>query len=201
MPLCSARRSKPRCMQAEHAERQHVDLHEARARRCRPCPTRSPAGPPSPPARSAPGRRAGRGSARSRPDAATRWRGAPISWRARSSVRRRRRSSRLRFSSCGVLRLRRPPPTSPRPATESACDQVLGQAERLADVAQRALGAVADHGRAERGAVAAVGVEHPLHDDLAPLVLEVDVDVGRLAPLLGDEALEQQVVAARGRSR
>ena len=44
--------------------------------------------------------------------------------------------------------------------------------------------------------VAAVGVEHPLHDDLAPLVLEVDVDVRRLAPLLGDEALEQQIVAA-----
>ena len=45
--------------------------------------------------------------------------------------------------------------------------------------------------------VAAVGLEHPLHDDLAALVLEVDVDVGRLAALLGDEALEQQVVARR----
>ena len=43
--------------------------------------------------------------------------------------------------------------------------------------------------------VAAVGLVDPLHDDLAPLVLEVDVDVRRLAPLLGDEALEQQVVA------
>ena len=43
--------------------------------------------------------------------------------------------------------------------------------------------------------VAAVGLEDPLHDDLAPLVLEIDVDVGRLAALLGDEALEQQVVA------
>ncbi len=45
--------------------------------------------------------------------------------------------------------------------------------------------------------VAAIGVEHPLHDDLAPLVLEIDVDVGRLAPLLRDEALEQQIVALR----
>ena len=43
--------------------------------------------------------------------------------------------------------------------------------------------------------VAAVGLEDPLHDDLAPLVLEVDVDVRRLAALLRDEALEQQVVA------
>ena len=43
--------------------------------------------------------------------------------------------------------------------------------------------------------IAAVGVEHPLHDDLAPLVLEIDIDVGRLAALLADEALEQQVVA------
>ena len=88
-------------------------------------------------------------------------------------------------------------PSSDQPQTwaESVRDQVLGQAERLADVAQRALGAVADHGRAERGMVAAVGLEHPLHDDLAPLVLEIDIDVGRLAPLLGDEALEQQIVA------
>ena len=80
-------------------------------------------------------------------------------------------------------------------------DQVFGQAERLADVAQRALGAIADDGRAERGVIAAVGLEDPLHDDLAPLMLEIDVDVGRLAALLRDEALEQQVVAVRDRSR
>ena len=49
--------------------------------------------------------------------------------------------------------------------------------------------------------VAAVGLEHPLHDDLAALVLEVDVDVGRLAPFLRHEALEQEVVARRDRSR
>ena len=74
-------------------------------------------------------------------------------------------------------------------------DQILGQAERLADIAQRALGAIADHGRAERGMIAAIGFEHPLHDDFAPLMLEVDVDVRRLAPLLRDETLEQQIVA------
>ena len=45
--------------------------------------------------------------------------------------------------------------------------------------------------------VAAIGVEHPLHDGLAPLVLEIDIDIRRLAALLGDETLEQQVVALR----
>src|SRR3546814_7476244 len=44
-------------------------------------------------------------------------------------------------------------------------DKIFGEAERLADVAQRALGAIADDRRAERGMVAAVGVEHPLHDE------------------------------------
>ena len=76
-------------------------------------------------------------------------------------------------------------------------DKVLGEAQRLADVAQRPVGAIADDGRAQRGVVAAIGLEDPLHDDLASLMLEVDVDVRRLAPLLGDEALEQQVVAVR----
>jgi hypothetical protein len=45
--------------------------------------------------------------------------------------------------------------------------------------------------------IAAVGFEHPLHHDLAALVLEVDIDVRRLPTLLGDEALEQQIVALR----
>ena len=75
-------------------------------------------------------------------------------------------------------------------------DEVFGEAERLADVAHRALGAIADDGRAEGGVIAAVGVEDPLHDDLAPFMLEIDVDVRRLAALLRDEALEQEVVAA-----
>lgn len=45
--------------------------------------------------------------------------------------------------------------------------------------------------------VAPVPLIDPLQDDLAALMLEVDIDVRRLAPLLGDEALEQQVVALR----
>src|SRR5690606_36849642 len=74
-------------------------------------------------------------------------------------------------------------------------DEVLRQAERLADIAQRAPRAVADDRRAERGAVAAIGLEDPLHHGLAPLVLEIHVDIGRLAPFLGDEPLEGEVVA------
>ena len=97
----------------------------------------------------------------------------------------------------GADQLLRPGPDLRREGAE----QVLGDPERLADVAQRALRTVADHGGAEGGVVAAVGVEHPLHDDLAALVLEVDVDVGWLAALLRHEALEEEVVAGRDRSR
>ena len=69
--------------------------------------------------------------------------------------------------------------------------------KRLADVADRALGAIANHGRAEGGVIAAVLVEDPLHDDLAPFMFEIDVDVRRLVALLRDEALEQEVISCR----
>src|SRR3546814_8002361 len=36
-------------------------------------------------------------------------------------------------------------------------------------------------------------LEHPLHDDLAPRMLEIDVDVGRLLALLTDETLEKEI--------
>ncbi len=67
----------------------------------------------------------------------------------------------------------------------SAPGDVLGQPERLADIAHRAARAVADHRGAERRPVAAIGLVNPLDDLLAPLVLEIDIDVGRLAALLG----------------
>ena len=68
------------------------------------------------------------------------------------------------------------------------------QAERLADVADGAAAAIGDHGGGERGAGAALGPVDPLDDLLAPLVLEIDVDVGRLVALVGQEALEQDLV-------
>jgi hypothetical protein len=76
-------------------------------------------------------------------------------------------------------------------------DLVERQAERLAHVAQRALGAVRVQRRGERGAMAAVLGIDVLHHFFAPLMLEVDVDVGRLVALLADEALEQHAHARR----
>ncbi len=54
---------------------------------------------------------------------------------------------------------------------------------------------------ADAGAVAAVARVDILDHLLAPLVLEIDVDVGRLAPRRGDEALEQKVVLPSDRPR
>ena len=71
------------------------------------------------------------------------------------------------------------------------------QAERLADVAYRALRPVADHRRRERRTVAAVLRVEVLDYLLAALVLEVDVDVRRLVALPRDEALEQHGHARR----
>src|SRR5260370_30836067 len=43
--------------------------------------------------------------------------------------------------------------------------------------------------------IAAVGFKNPLHDDFTPLVLEIDIDIGRLASLFRDEPLEQKIIA------
>ena len=146
-----------------------------------------------------------RSSSRSRvrtkpPGCWLRCRGAPISWLRELEGQAQPAIGRVEVQvskMVGADRLLRPGPDLRREGAE----QVLGHAERLADVAQRALRTVADHGGAEGGVVAAVGVEHPLHDDLAALVLEVDVDVGWLAALLRHEALEEEIVARRDRSR
>ena len=55
------------------------------------------------------------------------------------------------------------------------------------------LRAVADDRGGDAGALAAIVVVDILDHLLAPLMLEIDVDVGRLAPFGRDEALEQQV--------
>ena len=72
---------------------------------------------------------------------------------------------------------------------------VLLEAHGLADLADGHARAVVDDGRADGGALAAVAPVEVLDHLLAPLVLEIDVDVGRLAPLGRDEALEQQIDA------
>ncbi|ENN83893.1 hypothetical protein RHSP_82254 (plasmid) [Rhizobium freirei PRF 81] len=68
---------------------------------------------------------------------------------------------------------------------------VFRQSKRFADVANGAFRAVADDGRTQGGMIAAIGLEYPLHDDLAPLVLEIDIDIRRFAAFLGNKALEQ----------
>ena len=77
-------------------------------------------------------------------------------------------------------------------------DALQVDAQRAADVAHRRARPVADDHRGQRGAVAAVLAVDVLDDLLAALVLEVDVDVGRLVALGADEALEQQRWPARG---
>ena len=65
------------------------------------------------------------------------------------------------------------------------------KAQRLADVADRALRPVADDHAGEGRAVAAVLRVQVLQHLFAPLVLEIDVDVRRFVAFLRDEALEQ----------
>ncbi|GJD81874.1 hypothetical protein NBEOAGPD_5130 [Methylobacterium gregans] len=69
---------------------------------------------------------------------------------------------------------------------------VLGEAQHLADLADGRARAVMDHGRADRGALAPVLRVQVLDHLLAALVLEIDIDVGRLVAVLGDEAGEEQ---------
>ena len=81
---------------------------------------------------------------------------------------------------------------------ESRSQSVGGQPERLAHLARRAPAAVGDdvggHGRAQPP-VALVDV---LDDLLAPVAArQVEVDVGPLAALLGEKALEEQLHAHR----
>src|SRR5690242_13436688 len=64
------------------------------------------------------------------------------------------------------------------------------EAQGLADLADGAARAIADHGRRETRALTTVFRIDVLNHLLAPLVLEVDVDVGGLVPLGADEALE-----------
>src|SRR5688572_28292022 len=79
-------------------------------------------------------------------------------------------------------------------ARERADLQLL-DAERLADVADRAAAAISDDRGRQCGSLARVLAVDVLNDLLAPLVLEIDVDVGRLVALLRDEAFDQRLHA------
>src|SRR3982074_1745244 len=97
-----------------------------------------------------------------------------------------------------------PEPTSSPVATPHApdrggerADRVLRQAEYFADLADRRAATVGNHGRSDAGPLAAVAAIDVLDHLLAPLVLEVNVDVRRLAAIGGNETLEQKIVQAR----
>ena len=91
----------------------------------------------------------------------------------------------------------RVPAVPPRHRLRQPIDRGKVEPECLADVAQRRARAVADHRRGQRGTITAVlGIE-VLDHLLAPLMLEVDIDVGRLVALARDETLEQHLHTRR----
>ena len=69
-------------------------------------------------------------------------------------------------------------------------NDVLGQAKRLAHVAHRATGAIADDRGAECGAVVPIRDIDPLDHVFPSLMLEVHVDVGRFLAHVTDETFE-----------
>src|SRR5262245_8482252 len=83
-----------------------------------------------------------------------------------------------------------------RPAPErrsERADRILREPKDLADLANGAAAAIADHGRCDAAALARITSVDVLNDVFAPLVLEIDIDVRRLAPFGRDEALEQKI--------
>ncbi len=87
-------------------------------------------------------------------------------------------------------------PTAPHGIGKCGRD-ILRQPERLADIADGAARAVMDHGCDDRGAMTAIAAIDILHHLLAPRMLEIDIDIRRLQPLLGKEALEQKIDLGR----
>ncbi len=82
------------------------------------------------------------------------------------------------------------------PAPDDAgerCRHVGREAQGLPHLADGAARAIAAHHRGHPRALAAVFAVDVLDHLLAPLMLEIDVDVGRLVALAADEALEEQI--------
>ena len=97
---------------------------------------------------------------------------------------------RTRVSSIGVELL------APGGPVEGG-DDIVGEAENLGCLAYRRTRAIGRHRGGEAGALAPVTPVDVLDHLLAPLMLEVDVDVGGLVALGRDEALEQKIEARR----
>ncbi len=87
-------------------------------------------------------------------------------------------------------------PTAPDRLGQRRGD-ILGQAHHLAHLAHRHARAIMHYGGAKPRPVTPVFVIDMLDHLLTPLMFEIDVDIGRLLALLGNETLKQQVVLAR----
>ena len=122
-----------------------------------------------------------------------RWRGNPT--RVRATARACR--SRGAPGSSPRARTASSPGTSPAGVGGEDGGHLLGEPEGLARFAEGEPGPEVDHRRGEGGPVPPPSLVHVLDHLLPALVLEVDVDVRRLAPLLGHEALEQEVAPGR----
>ena len=127
------------------------------------------------------------------PTCCDRWRGKPISSCASSSTVASSGSVGIEPRRAHMLfRQLAAAGRAPHHAGER-CDRILRQPHGLADVAHRRARAIGDDGGGKPGAVAAIARVDVLDHLLAPLVLEVDVDVGRLLAFGRHEAIEQHV--------
>ena len=107
----------------------------------------------------------------------------------------RQRERRIGGIEAGALRLRRLDrlrAVAPGGVVERD-DHVVGEAEDLGRLADRRTRAIGRDRARQAGACPSVARVDVLDHLLAPFVLEVDVDVGRLVALGRDEALEQKI--------
>ena len=74
---------------------------------------------------------------------------------------------------------------------------IFGQAEHLAHFADGAARAIVDDGGGQCGAAMAIAAIDILDDFLAPLMLEIHVDIGRFAAVGVEETLEQHIEFGR----
>ena len=114
------------------------------------------------------------------PTCCERWRGKPISSLASSTACRISGIFRVEAGLADMIVGQIVVAIAPHGFRQRRGD-VFRQAQNFADFADGAARAVVDDGGADRRAMAAVAPVDILDDFLAPLVLEIDVDIGRLA--------------------
>ena len=143
---------------------------------------------------------AARASARSRRHAARDGAGSRSARCVSSSTRESRGSIGIEAGLADMLLGSSEFAQCPRRCVASA-PTFLGQADHLADFADRRAAAIGDDGGGDAGAVAAVAVVDILDHLLAPLMLEIDVDVGRFVPLRARRSARTEDRSRSGRPR